>query len=507
MANLTADALRRWQRDPIAFSQEALILRKPDGTLGPPVWTERQRSWLQALAATSASGAPKWRTVEIIAPKRSGKTLLSAVGMLWKTALGEDRRSICLANSRESAESLGFNQAKELVERSPLASSAEIQRGRIAFPALNSEILAVPCSAKTVAGLTVRSGLLVCDELWAADDEEPFDLLSSQTEGTLSQTLIVTQASGTDSAVYRLYQAAQTNAPGLFVDYVTPDELRAGLQLNPFVTDEFLASRRAALVGAVYDHYFLNEWGSTENAFLPAEIVDACREEYTLPKSPEEWAVLRDLWASGGPLIVAGGLDRAQPFSGRDASVFVVIARCPGDVYRVVWLEVMRTGAEAEILASYEKARKVFGTFSSIAETYQSADIAPKINAELRAATGPAQVGMFTHLHRCCTEGRFRFPASEEGDILHKQLKKFTVDTTKAQPRFTGGSGAAVDDAVFAACWAVQCGQERVLRKPSVIYGSEHNPDPDDDQGEDALTGGGWNHASAWSVTYAEERH
>ena len=157
-ADLTPERLNTWRRDPLAFAAD-LVIRRPDGTLGPPQFSDRQASWLRALAEREGS-RPRYKTVGIVAPKRSGKTLVEAVALVWKS-LAPDRLSVCLANSRESAQSLGFAEAVKLVERGPLAHDATIQRGRIMF-AWGAEIRAVACAPGAVTGLTV-TGLLASD--------------------------------------------------------------------------------------------------------------------------------------------------------------------------------------------------------------------------------------------------------------------------------------------------------------------------------------------------------
>jgi len=459
VSELTAATLAKWRADPEALSQ-ALVMRRPDETLGPPQWSERQRTWLRALAARE-KGAPRHRTVAVIGPKRSGKTLVSAFSAIWKS-LGEDRRSVFLANSRESAQSLGFETVKELLARGPLAGTAEVQRGRIVFHGIGSEILAVPCSGRAVAGIGV-SGLLVSDELWAADDPEPWRLLSSQTEGTEAQTLMVSQTSGTDSDVYRTWKASQENAPGLWVDYIGPADCEGDRNPNPYITAEFLAQRRAALPDALFRQYFLAAWGSADNTFLAADVLAGCDEDYRFPRTADDWQAFRDRFAAGGPVGVGAGLDRAQPFAGRDESALAFVAKCPGEtgaVFRLVELNIMATGAEGEVLGCHKRAKDLFGRLNTICEIYQSADLAPKLGAELRHATGPAQVGLFSELHRLAVEGRLKWPAGPEGDKIRGQLATFRVDTSGPQPKFSGGSGKAVDDSVFGLAWGVQAAQE-----------------------------------------------
>jgi len=460
VAELTVERLNTWRRDPLAFAA-ALTIRRPDGMLGPPQFSERQASWLRALAERE-DGRPRYKTVGVVAPKRAGKTIVQSVALLFKS-LAPDRFSVCLANSRESAQSLGFAEAVKLVERGPLKHDARILRGEIQF-SWGATIKAVPCTAGACAGLTI-TGLLATDELWAADDEEPFHLLSSQTEGAEAQTLLVSQASGLDSAVYRLFEASQAGAPGLWFDYVRPEELDAGLVLNPFLSERYLAQRRALLPDPVFRHFHGNEWGSAGGTYMPQELVDACRFPYTFPATPEEAHEFVAHWGGGHLLCMAGGLDRAQPYSTGDDSVWAAVAALPGNAGPVLWLvglDVMPTGSEAEVLASIGRTWQVWGPTPAIFEAYQAADLAHKCGADLRHASGPAQSALFGYLHRLATAGRLRFPDGPEGDLLAHQLAQFRVDTSTAVPTFSGGKGKGVDDTVYALGWAAEKAREQV---------------------------------------------
>lgn len=469
MGHVTETDLLAWRADPVAFSQ-ILTMRRPDGTTGPPQWSARQASWLRALAARDDDGAPLYRTVAVVGPKRAGKTLTSAVALLW-SCLWPDRLSVALANSREGAEELGYREALRLLKTSPLASLARDRRGRIEFDN-GSAVYAVPCNPATVSGLTV-SGLLVSDELWSAVSPEPYRLLSSQASSVSSQVLLVSQTSGTDSDVYRLYQAAQRgDAPRTFVDYIGPEVVTTEGNPNPYIDQAYLAERRAALPDALYRQYMLGEWGSVGNAFISAALVAACDADYRFPQTREEF---RELGCS----VVGSGLDRAQPFAGRDDSVWVTVGQRDGTYY-VLACSVLPTGSEGEVLAEARRTRDVCGPHRRICEAYQSADLAGRLNAELRHATAQAQARLFGRLHRLMAEGRLKWPKGPEGDILRRQVTAFTVDTSSAQPRFSGGTGAGVDDVVYALGWALEAADQR-RRVARIILPTRTDDDTTDD--------------------------
>ena len=159
---------------------------------------------------------------------------------------------------------------------------------------------------------------------------------------------------------------------------------------------------------------------------------------------------------------------------GEDETVFAVVARYQYDAddpavydggeapdmprYAVVWAEATEP-TEGAILAAARQARQVFGrVHSATAEQWQMLDLYRKWGealgccAVLEHASAEHQAEAFNTLWQLVNEGRFSYSAGL--GRLHQQLAGFTIDQTGRLPRFTGGSGGAVDDWVYAVCWA-----------------------------------------------------
>jgi len=470
MGEITPADLARWRGgDWRGFVRTCCILRRPDGTVGPLEVSDRQAAWLDAIAARRPDGAPCYTTIGIVSPKRSGKTTIAAAAALYRTALDEDRLTIFLGNSRESAESLSFECAKEFLRRGPLGVFAEVRRSRISLPALNSEMRAVPCSAKTVAGITV-TGALVSDELWQADDEEPWQLLSSQKSGN-AQAIMVSQASGLHSAVHRLFVTAQDQEPDhLWFDYVPPEWIDAHLSPNPYLDAAYIGERRVELgIEAVFDHYFRNIWGGGGGRFVTPADLDACTLDAELPRNVHEVrALLADLGADLGDCAFASALDRAMPGNATgDDSVWVTTATLPADeagLRRVLVVEcnVLPTGSEAEVMAARAATERLVGQPPAVAvEVYQAADLARRLGAQVISPSPPRQAEQFTRLGRLLSEHLLVIPADAE--LLLRQLAGFGVDTSTQPPRFGKKVNGNGDDAVYAL--AMAC--ERGRRAPS----------------------------------------
>ena len=370
--------------DPVAFAK-LLIIRQPDGNLGRISLSPRQESALEALAAG-------YKTVCLTWPKRSGKTWLCAISLIWKS-LTPGSRSVCLANSREQAQALTYDVVQEILENTPaLTGKAKVLRDQITFP-WGSEIRVVPCNSRTVAGISV-TGLLVSDEIWAAFSEIPLHILASQCEGPAAQTMLVSQASGRDKYLYELWRKSEeTDDPSLYFDYLEPSELGvtpeeiAAANPNPFLTARYIASRQKALPTPLFNLYWLNEWGEV-GSLLDGEQVEACfGDELQEFDSPIVWQKQLETWRLREHKYVelGAGLDRSMPQADRDSSVWTITARVTEEGneeshFQVLRQTILPTGAEAEVLAEYNECRQIFGRFPSILESYQSADLVDKIS-------------------------------------------------------------------------------------------------------------------------------
>jgi hypothetical protein len=320
--------------DPVELARD-LRIRRPDGTIGSVELSERQQRPLRALAAVDDQGRPVNKTVASVWPKRSGKGLLGALALTWKS-LRPGAESICLANTREQAAGRMFDELMKIRDATDWlkASSVVKRRGPSIEFSWGSSIMAVPCT-EDVAGEPV-TGLLAVDELWAASSEEPYKLLASQTEAAQAQIYIASQTSGQDSEVYRLYEMslhpARARAARLWIDYIEPAQLRqyyAALERgeqpadqvhpNPFLGWHFFGERQASLDDPTWRKYFCNEWGkSGQLLFATDHIEQACL--WQPPADIMAWLVTQ-------PYEIGSGLDRALPGAELDESVWTTVAR------------------------------------------------------------------------------------------------------------------------------------------------------------------------------------
>lgn len=451
------DTLARWRADPVAFASEACVITRPDNTRGEPILSPRQQAALRALAR------PEVKTAALIWPKRSGKTLLAALALLW-ASLKRDAVSVALSNSERQAAALAFQKAGDILKDSPkLQGLAEIKQGVIEFPQWGASITVLPCNRRTVAGITV-TGLLHSDELWAAPSEEPYFLLAGQSEQ--GKVLLTSQSSGLASHVHALWKQAQEGDPdpSLFVDYCrfeTLEEAQSGYP-NPYLAADFLRKQQREMPVALFRPYFLGWWAETAGGLFSAEDVERCFD-WPETSAGAAWTFWRQRWERAGYRVQIGaGLDRALPSAQKDASVWSVVAAVTGrdqvTDYYLLYQEVLPTGREAEVLAAYRACRSMFGDFPSFLETYNAGDLVEKIpRASLKSPTAQAQQVLFGRLCRAVQEGRLH--VSPDNLTLRAQLLSMQVDVTKALPSY-GAPGTAADDTVYSLAWAMAAAEE-----------------------------------------------
>ena len=508
MGKLTAESLRRWRADVVAFAEEALHVRDPEtGNIGPLKLTEHQANWLREATRRDEAGKLVNKTVVASWPKREGKSLVVAILVAHRLVCFDRQDSVVLANSERQAQSNVFKAVADFFRDSPLlkplAPGDALGTSKITVEALGNTCEVLPCNASTVQGRAV-TGIMASDELHAVQDRgAAFSFLSAQCESVDAQVAISSQAGAPvdSNPLWLMYQAAQAGELGLFFDYRQEHVLPWAIRLGE--------RQKKTLLPGQWDYMHRNCWGATGITLLPANLIEAAIGDYREPRTREEWDRLQERW--GPPEAIGIGLDRAGVSKRGDRSVWSVAGRWPGSVFRLLRCAVLQTGSEAEILAEYERTLEVFGPCKALFETYGCSDIVEKIpRATLGAPTSQRQQALFGRLYRAFEEARMQFPEragidpkTKAGGLLKAELSAFEYDTESAVlVRY--GTQSGHDDTVYSLAWALECAEGGRATRPAVIYGSD--PDPDDDQGEPW----GWSSkqsADDWlTVTYSEHR-
>jgi len=112
-------------------------------------------------------------------------------------------------------------------------------------------------------------------------------------------------------------------------------------------------------------------------------------------------------------------------------------------------------GSQAEIDEACDAIETTIGrrVTARAYESYQSSDIAEEHGADLVTPTSARQRVMFNRLHQLTREGRHHCSPQSAG--LRHELEEFTVDTTRAQPRFEHPS-SGTDDRIYARGYSLE---------------------------------------------------
>jgi len=402
-------------------------------------------------------------TVVLCWPKRDGKSFLGALTGAHRLCMYPQSESFVLANSERQGGAVIMRDLAEIIELSPviqqehkpkIASTRDGSPMRIAVPTMASMVEVLPCNWATVQGRAISPwGVLLSDEVHAAQDPNVYNYLAAQAEASNTQIVLSSQAGPPvdDNPIYNLYQVADSDE-GLLFDYQT--QPRSPWALARAQRD------RGRVPHALWMRMWGNAWGSTGDKLFDVEDVDAIFEDFGLCRSRDE---LRDLVRDRN-LRMAGmgaGLDRSMAYvtaTAGDDSVWSGGLRTIDDHYYLIQQDIYG-GSELQVMGSYQRYREMGGR-RGILEQYNAGDLAGKIpHFDLRAATAQVQVELFHMLYELVITRRLHLP--RECTKLREQLLAMEVDTTHALPRF---EGKPHDDTVYSLIWMLEaCGSGPII--------------------------------------------
>lgn len=270
-----------WVRDPCLFIREVLI----DPATGKAFDLYRaQERFLREAFRRTADGRLVYPEAVYSAPKKSGKSTLGAMAMLYAVVVlgGRNGEGIVLANDREQATDRIFMTICKIVEASPrLRKSAKITAGKIEFLSSGATIVAIASDASSAAG---SNPTYICaDEIWGFTSERAqrlFDEVIPSPARKVSGRLITSYAGyeGESHALERLYKRGHEGKeiapslfaqPGLLVFWSTKP-------VAPWQTEGWLAEMRALLRRNAFLRMIENTFVSSEGTFVELAWWDAC---------------------------------------------------------------------------------------------------------------------------------------------------------------------------------------------------------------------------------------
>ena len=263
-----------------------------------------QKNLLRHLYARDSNGGLIASTALVGMPRKNGKSALSSAGVALYSLIAEgiEGGEVIVAAAEKEQARLVFSEAKRMVETSELSEMVQVYKDAIFVPATNSVMKVVSAEAYSKEGYNPHRVIL--DELHAHKTRDLFDVfsLAMGNRGKIAQLLAITTAgtksdsTGRDSIAYTLYQYGQKVARGEVVDpsffmawWEAPAEMdhhspEAWQIANPGFDDLVAGTDFESAVRRTPEAEFrtkrLNQWVSSQQAWLPAGLWDACEEEF-----------------------------------------------------------------------------------------------------------------------------------------------------------------------------------------------------------------------------------
>jgi len=306
--------LAAWKKDPVRFITEVLI--DPETGSRFVLYPAQERFLREALTLTP-EGRLKFAEMIFSAPKKSGKTALAAMIVIYVIVClgGPYAEGYCIANDFEQAQGRVFQAITRIIEASPmLRDSAKITANKIEFTSTGATITAIASDYTGAAG--ANPTLTVFDELWGYTSERSqrlFDEMVPVPTRKVSGRLTVTYAGfeGESELLERLYKR------GLQGEEIAPSLYRqSGLLMAwhhevvaPWQTPEWIEQMRGQLRPNAFLRLIENRWVSSESNFVDMDWFDACVDPELRP-------------ALFGPLPVWIGVDASVK---RDSTAIVAV--------------------------------------------------------------------------------------------------------------------------------------------------------------------------------------
>jgi phage terminase large subunit-like protein len=276
-------------RDPVLFV--AQVLRNPE-TGEPFALYAEQQAFLRTALTLTADGRLPFAELLFSAPKKSGKTALAAMIMIYVIIVlgGPYAEGYCVANDFEQAASRVFQAVRRIIIASPLLRrSAKLTANRIEFRSTGATITAIASDYAGAAG--ANPTITVFDELWGYLSERSrrlWDEMVPVPTRKISVRLTVTYAGfeGESTLLEGLYRRALSG------DQIAPDLYRAGGMLAywthqapaPWQTDVWRQQMREQLRPNAYLRLIENRWVSSESTFIEMSWWDACTNPELSPE-------------------------------------------------------------------------------------------------------------------------------------------------------------------------------------------------------------------------------
>lgn len=403
-------------------------------------------------------------TVVFSFPRRHGKTVLSALIIVWRFLTRRTQNIGIVANSERQSVDTAFRAVKDILQNTPYTASMVLEgvikvgADRIEYAAVGNSITGYAASAAALFGK--RLSVAAVSELHAAKDDAVFQVVASSTVDSEDGLVLIDSTVGPRSSpLHMLYELAQSGEdPTICFCHLSYKDLEDAIRRGPsWIKPEKLRSRARQMLEHEFLQQHCNQWTASSANLFTAEIIAACCAE----KFPTDVAAI----TSGAAHIVGGGLDRAVAFSKHgDASVTTAVLKTTlndDTHYYVLASDKIAFSSEGGIKAAFSRYRKDFGMSKCSLESFNSSDIQAWAtqqpwDSEMVHPTIERQASAFTALFQAAKEGRLHVHPSMKGILGEMEHFEYQMATSngKTVPKFEHARGKH-DDHLYSLAWAV----------------------------------------------------
>ena len=404
-------------------------------------------------------------TIVFCWPRRHGKTLASALIIIWRFLTRRTQTVAMVANSEKQTVDTAFKLVSTIFKQTPYmaemikAGTVVLTADKLEYAALSNVIQGFSSNPAALYGK--KLSIAQVSELHAATSDASYQVLSSSTVDTDDGLVLVDSTVGPRSSpLYTLYQLAQNgDDPTLFFSHISYRDLNDACDNSPrWIKPERIRSRAAQMLPAEFTQQHLNQWTNGVSALFPPEVLDKCRDVYRFDVPSV---------TGGAAYVVGGGVDRAFGFSVHgDATITTAALKTLiGEEahYFVLASDKIAFSSESGIKNALSRYAKDFNMSKVALEQYNVQDIAgwcgnQSFDHEIIHPTLERQGNAFTALYNAANEGRLHIHPSLERLLSEMETFEYRLVAGghggSNAPRFEAAKGAH-DDTVYSLAWAV----------------------------------------------------
>ncbi len=398
-------------------------------------------------------------------PRRHGKTVVSALVIIWRFLTRQNQTAGIIANSATQTTDTAFRLVKTILEGTTytkvLIDTGAIIIGadNIAYSALGSRIQGFPSNPAALFGK--KLSLCQVSELHAAKSDAAFQAMASAVIDSEDGTVLVDSTTGPRSSpLFHLYQLWENKAdPALYFSHIAYSDLDDAIKNGPpWIAEKKLRSRHAQMMDLEFCQQHLNRWGDSSALVFPSAVLETCTDA-TYPLDVKALA-------DGRAWVAGAGLDRAQGLGLADSTVTCAVVKIiDADELPHIFALASDTifgNSGASIKRHLTAYHRNFGVRKATLEAVNVSDIQAwaaeqPFDSEVVHPTREKQAAAFLELHAVAKEGRLHIHPKFSKLLKEMGTFEYRMEANGSRgtiPVFEHAKGCH-DDAVYALAWAV----------------------------------------------------